>query len=60
MRLVTPALSQALELGAVEVVGQNRLVVGVGTLFDDLAGTLAGGHAGHVGETDFGDNHVDC
>ena len=59
MRLVTPALSQALELGAVEVVGQNRLVVGVGTLLDDFAGTLARGHAGHVGETNLGDDHVD-
>jgi len=60
VRLVAPALTQALELGTVEVVGQDRLVVGVGTLLDDLAGTLARGHAGHVGETDFGDDHVDC
>jgi hypothetical protein len=60
MRLVAPALTQALELGTVEVVGQDRLVVGVGTLLDDLTGTLARRHAGNIGETDFGDNHVDC
>jgi hypothetical protein len=60
MRLVAPALTQALELSAVEVVGQDGLVVGVGTLLDDLTGTLARRHAGDIGETDFGDDHVDC
>ena len=60
VRLVAPALAQALELGAVQVVGQDRLVVGVGALLDDLARALARGHAGHVGEADFGDDHVDC
>jgi hypothetical protein len=56
---VAPALAQALELGAVEVVGQDGLVVGVGALLDDFAGALAGRHAGDVGEADFGDDHVD-
>jgi hypothetical protein len=60
MRLVAPALAQTLELSAVEVVGQDRLVVGVGTLLNDLAGTLTGRHAGDIGEPDFGDDHIDC
>lgn len=60
VRLVAPALAQALELGAVEVVGQDGLVVGVGTLLDNLAGTLAGRHSGDIGETDFGNDHVNC
>lgn len=38
--LVTHTLLQALELGPVEVVGQDGLVVGVGALLDDDAGTL--------------------
>lgn len=59
VRLVAPALAQALEFGAVEVVGQDGVVVGVGAFLDDLAGALAGGHAGDVGEADFGDDHVD-
>jgi hypothetical protein len=59
MRLVTPTLTQALELSTVEVVGQDRLVVGVGALLDNLAGTLARRHASDIGETDFGDDHVD-
>ena len=60
MRLMAPALAETLELGAVEVVGQDGLVVGVGTLLDNLAGTLAGRHSGDIGETDFGNDHVDC
>jgi hypothetical protein len=60
MRLMAPALAETLELGAVEVVGQDGLVVGVGTLLDDLAGTLAGRHSGDIGETDFGNDHVNC
>jgi len=60
VRLVAPALTQALELGAVEVVGQDGLVVGVGALLDDLAGTLAGRHASDIGETNFGNDHIDC
>jgi hypothetical protein len=59
VRLVAPALAQALELSAVQVVGQNGLVVGMGALLDDFAGTLAGRHAGDIGEADFGDDHVD-
>lgn len=50
MRLVAPALLQALELGAVEVVGQDRLVVGVCALFDDLACSFPGRHARDAGE----------
>jgi hypothetical protein len=42
VRLVAPALAQALELGAVQVVSQDGLIVGVRALFDDLAGALAG------------------
>ena len=57
--LVAPALAQALELRAVQVVRKNWLVVGVGALLDDLTGTLARRHAGDVGEADFGDDHVD-
>jgi hypothetical protein len=60
VRLVAPALAQALKLGAVEVVGQDGLVVRVRALLDDLAGALARRHAGDVGEADFGDDHVDC
>jgi len=60
VRLVAPALAQALELGAVEVVGQDGLVVGVCTLLDDLTGTLTRRHASDIGEADFGDDHVDC
>lgn len=59
VRLVTPALAQALELRAVQVVRQDRLVVGVRALLDDLARALAGRHAGDVREADFGDDHVD-
>jgi hypothetical protein len=58
--LVPPALAQALELGAVEVVGQDWLVVGVGALLNDFAGALTRRHAGNVSEADFGDDHVDC
>jgi hypothetical protein len=58
VRLVAPTLAQALEFGAVEVVGQDGLVVGVGALLDDFAGTLTRRHAGDVGEADFGDDHV--
>ena len=58
VRLVAPALAQTLKLRAVEVVGQDGLVVGVGALLDDLAGALARRHAGDVGEADFGNNHV--
>ena len=58
--LVAPALAQALELGAVEVVCQDGLVVGVGALLYDLTGTLTRRHAGDVGEADFGNDHIDC
>lgn len=51
VRLVAHALLQALELGAVEVVLEDGLVVGVGTLLDDHAGTLAGGETADVGKT---------
>lgn len=42
VRLVAHALAQALELGLVEVVLQDRLVVGVRALLDDDAGALLG------------------
>ena len=51
MRLMAHTLSQTLELGAVEVVRQDGVVVGVGALLDDDAGTLAGGEAADVGKT---------
>lgn len=51
VRLVAHALLQALELGAVEVVGQDGLVVGVRALLDDDAGALTGREATDVGET---------
>lgn len=51
VRLVTHTLPQTLELGAVEVVRQDGVVVGVGALLDDDAGTLAGGEAADVGKT---------
>lgn len=50
VRLVAHALLQALELGAVHVVGQDGLVLGVGALLDDDAGAFAGGQAADVGE----------
>jgi len=56
--LVAPALLQALVLGAVEVVGQNRLVVGVCALLDDLARSLGWSHAGDAGESLLGDHDV--
>ena len=45
------ALLQTLELGAVEVVLQDGLVVRVGALVDDNAGTLARTEAADVGKT---------
>lgn len=41
MRLVSPSLPQALELGLVEVVLENGLVIRVSALVNDDPGTLA-------------------
>lgn len=51
VRLVAHALPQILELGAVEVVCQDGVVVGVGALLDDDAGALTGGETADVGKT---------
>lgn len=51
MGLVTHALPETLELGPIEVVRQDGLVVGVGTLLDNHAGAFAGREATDVGET---------
>ena len=59
MRLVAPALSQALKLCLVEVVFENWYVVGVGALLDDDAGTLLGREATDIGETLLGDDDVE-
>lgn len=50
MRFVTHALSQALELGFVEVVLEDGSVFGMCALFDDLSCALARRHAADVGE----------
>ena len=52
-------LLQTLELGPVEVVGQDGLVVGVSALLDDDAGALAGGQAADVSQTLLGDDDVE-
>lgn len=59
VRLVAPALAQALELGLVEVALEDGLVVGVGALVDDDAGALLGGQTADVGKTGLGHDHVE-
>ncbi len=49
MRLVTPPLLQTFVFGAVKVVLQNRLVVGMSALFDDEASSFPGREASDVG-----------
>lgn len=59
VRLVAPALAQALELSLLEVVLKDGLVVGVSTLVDDDTGALTGAQAAHVGETLLRDDDVE-
>lgn len=56
--LVAHALAQALELGLVEVVGEDGLVLVVGALVNNNAGALAGAQAADVGEADLGDDDI--
>lgn len=51
VRLVAHALLDALVLGAVVVVLEDGLVVGVRALLDDDAGTLTGRETTDIGET---------
>lgn len=48
MRLVTPALPQALEFGAIEVVLEDWLVLGVRALLDDDSSTLLGTQTSNI------------
>ena len=49
--LVAHALAEALELGLLEVVAQDGLVLVVRAALDDEAGALARAEAAHIGET---------
>jgi len=55
---MAPALLQALELGSVKVVLQDRLVVWVGAFLDDDASTLLRAQATDVGKTLLCDDDV--
>ena len=59
VRLVAPALPQTLKLSLVEVVFEDRNVVGVSALLDDDAGTLLGGQTANIGKTLLGDDDVE-
>jgi hypothetical protein len=51
VRLVAHTLLETLTLGLLVVVGQDRLVLGVSTLVDDDAGTLAGRKTANISKT---------
>jgi len=57
-RQVGRVLSVRESLGSVEVVEQQRLVVGAGAFFDDQVGALARREAAEVGEALLGDDDL--
>lgn len=58
MGFVAHTLAQALEFSLVEVILEDRLVIGVGTLLDDDASTLAGREAANIGKALLGNDDV--
>jgi len=58
VRLVSPALLETLEFRAVEVVGQDWLVIWVCALLDDLPGSLGWRHTCNASQTLFCDHNV--
>ena len=59
MRLMAPPLPQALKLRLVEVILQNRHVVGMRALLDDDSGTFLGRQTTHIGKTLLRDDDVE-
>jgi len=51
VRLMAHTLAQALELSAVQVISENGVVIGVGALLNDDAGTLTRRQATHISKT---------
>ena len=59
MRLMSPALPQALEFRLVEVILQNRLIVRMRALVNDHPRTLSGRQAAHIRKSLLGDDDVE-
>jgi ferredoxin len=59
MRLMSPPLPQALKLGFIKVILQNRHIVRVRALLNNYTSTLAGTQAPHVGESLLGDDDIE-
>ena len=59
VRLMAPSLPQTLKLRLVEVVLQNRNVVGVRALLDNNPGTLPGRQPAHISKALLSHNNVE-